>query len=173
MARSIGNIIADSLQLSVGYAERLLTGVPAERFARFARCGGEVVESNHPAFVYGHLSLYAPRILQQLGHPAPTVPEHFQHVFSKDAVCRDDEDRDLYPAMEEITAFFFEGHRMLAGALRGSPDATFAQPNPAEGRMKELFPTLGSMQTFYCGGHMMMHLGQVSAWRRMERLGSA
>jgi len=173
MARSIGNIIADSLKLSVGYAERLLTGVPAARFARFARCGGEVVESNHPAFVYGHLSLYAPRILQQLGHPAPSVPEHFQHLFSKDAVCRDDEDGDLYPPMDEITAFFFEGHRMLAGALRGSPDATFAQANPAEGRMKELFPTLGSVQTFYCGGHMMMHLGQVSAWRRMERLGSA
>jgi len=84
MARSIGNIIADSLKLSVGYAERLLTGVPAARFARFARCGGEVVESNHPAFVYGHLSLYAPRILQQLGHPAPSVPEHFQHLFFTD-----------------------------------------------------------------------------------------
>jgi hypothetical protein len=173
MARSLGNIIADSLQLSVGYAERLVKDVPADRFARFARCGGEVVESNHPAFVYGHLSLYAPRILQQLGHPSPAVPEHFPHVFSKDAVCRDDEDGDLYPSMDEITGFFFEGHRMLAGALRGSPDATFGQPNPAEGRMRELFPTLGSVQTFYCGGHMMMHLGQVSAWRRMERLGKA
>jgi hypothetical protein len=39
--------------------------------------------------------------------------------------------------------------------------------------MKQLFPTLGSVQTFYCGGHMMMHLGQMSAWRRMEGLGSA
>jgi hypothetical protein len=29
------------------------------------------------------------------------------------------------------------------------------------------------VQTFYCGGHMMMHLGQMSAWRRMEGLGSA
>jgi hypothetical protein len=62
---------------------------------------------------------------------------------------------------------------MLAGALRGTPDATFEQANPAEGRMKQLFPTLGSVQTFYCGGHMMMHLGQMSAWRRMQGLGSA
>lgn len=29
MPRSIGNIVADSLQLSVGYAERLLKGIPA------------------------------------------------------------------------------------------------------------------------------------------------
>ena len=173
MSRSLGNIIADTLQLSVGYAERLLKHVPAERFARFARIGDRVVDSNHPAFIYGHLSLYAPKVLQQLGHPSPTVPDHFGHVFSKDATCRDDEDGDLYPAMEEITAFFFEGHRMLAGALRATPDATFQQPNPAEGRMRELFPTLGSVQTFYCGGHMMMHLGQMSAWRRIEGLGSA
>ena len=173
MSRSLGNIIADTLQLSVGYAERLLKNVPAERFARFARCGDKVVESNHPAFIYGHLSLYAPKVLQQLGHPCPAVPAHFDDLFSKDATCRDDEDGDLYPAQEAITAFFFEGHRMLAGALRGTPDDTFQKPNPAEGRMRELFPTLGSVHTFYCGGHMMMHLGQLSAWRRIEGLGSA
>jgi hypothetical protein len=112
-------------------------------------------------------------ILQQLGHPTPPVPAHFEDVFSKDATCRDDEDGDLYPARDEVVAFFQEGHRMLAAALRSAPPATFDGPNPAEGRMKELFPTLGSVQTFYCGGHMMMHLGQVSAWRRMEGLGSA
>jgi len=173
MSRSLGNIIADTLQLSVGYAERLLKEVPADRFGRFAQIGGTIVESNHPAFIYGHLSLYAPKVLQQIGHPAPSVPDHFEHLFSKDASCKNDEDGDLYPPMDEITAFFFEGHRMLAGALRGTPDATFEQPNPAEGRMKQLFPTLGSVQTFYCGGHMMMHLGQMSAWRRMQGLGSA
>ena len=43
-----------------------------------------------------------------------------------------------------------------------------AAPNPAEGRMRELFPTLGSVHCFYAGGHMMSHLGQFSAWRRME-----
>ncbi|MFM8803717.1 MAG: DinB family protein, partial [Planctomycetia bacterium] len=144
MSRSLGNIIADTLQLSVGYAERLLKNIPADRFGRFARCGDKVVESNHPAFVYGHLSLYAPKVLHQIGHPSPGVPAHFEHLFSKDATCRDDEDGDLNPPMDEITAFFFEGHRMLAGALRATPDATFQQPNPAEGRMRELFPTLGS-----------------------------
>ena len=34
MPRSLGNVIADSLQLSVGYAERLLKDVPAGQFAR-------------------------------------------------------------------------------------------------------------------------------------------
>jgi hypothetical protein len=41
------------------------------------------------------------------------------------------------------------------------------------GRMTELFPTLGSLYNFYVGGHMMMHLGQISTWRRMMGLGAA
>jgi len=173
MTRSIGNVIADSLQLSLNYAERLLKNIPAARAGRFADPGGVVVESNHPAFVYGHLSLYAPKILRQIGHPAPAVPDGFELAFSKEAKCVDDVDGDLYPALDQIVAFFLEGHRMTMGALRSTPDATFDQPNPAEGRMRELFPTIGSVQAFYCGGHMMMHLGQVSAWRRMQGLGSA
>lgn len=173
MPRSLGNVIADSLQLSLGYAERLLTNVPAARAGRLAAPGGMVVQSNHPSFIYGHLSLYAPKILRQLAHPAPPVPEGFELAFSKEAGCVDDIDGDLYPPLDQIVGFFLEGYRMTTGALRSTPDATFDQPNPAEGRMRELFPTIGSVQAFYCGGHMMMHLGQMSAWRRMEGLGAA
>lgn len=173
MPRSLGNVIADSLQLSLGYAERLVRGVPADRFPRFARPGGVVVESNHPAFIYGHLSLYAPKILRLIGHPAPSVPDQFEVRFSKDAQCVDDPDLDLYPSMAEVVEFFMEGHRMVSAALRSTADDVFQQPNPAEGRMQELFPTIGSAQAFYCGGHMMMHLGQMSAWRRMEGMGAA
>jgi len=173
MHRSLGNVIADSLHLSLGYAERLLKDVPGERAGRFARPGGVVVESNHPAFIYGHLSLYAPRILRQISHPAPPVPDGFEMLFSKDAKCVDDIDGTFYPAFDSIVAFFREGHRMVTGALRSTADATFDLPNPAEGPMRERFPTIGSVQAFYCGGHMMMHLGQMSAWRRMEGLGAA
>ena len=172
MSRSLGNVIADSLKVSLSYAERLTTDLVASRFARFAAPGGVVVVSNHPAFVYGHLSLYAPKILMQIGHPAPTVPSEFEIAFSKDATCRDDADGGLYPSMAETLELFREGYRMVSGALRNTSDAVFQQPNPSEGKMRELFPTIGSVQTFYCGGHMMMHLGQMSAWRRMEGLGA-
>jgi hypothetical protein len=173
MPRSLGNVIADSLGLSLGYAERLLRGVPTDRFPRFAAPGGVIVTSNHPAFIYGHLSLYAPKILHQIGHPAPAVPEHFEVRFSKDATCVDDPDLDLDPPLQEVVEFFQEGHRMVSAALRSTPDDVFQQPNPAEGRMRDLFPTIGSVQAFYCGGHMMMHLGQMSAWRRMEGMPAA
>jgi hypothetical protein len=171
MTRSLGNIIADSLHVALGYAERLLEDVPPARFARFAQVGGVTIVSNHPAFIYGHLSLYAPKVLRLIGHPAPPTPEHFEIRFSKDATCRDDVDGDLYPPLDDVVGFFREGHRMVTGALRSTPDEVFDRPNPAEGRMRERFPTIGSVQAFYCGGHIMMHLGQMSAWRRMEGLG--
>lgn len=173
MARSLGNVIADSLGISLSYAERLLKGVSAERFARLAAPGGTPIDSNHPAFIFGHLSLYAPKVLIQIGHPAPSVPDGFELAFSKDASCRDDPDGDLYPPMDATLEFFREGYRMATAALRGVSDELLDQPNPAEGRMRDLFPTIGSVQAFYCGGHMMLHIGQMSAWRRMEGLGPA
>lgn len=175
MAKHIGPMIGDSLQLSLGYAERLLKEVTPEIFARFAFPGGIKVESNHPAFVYGHLSLYPSRIIEQLGgDPSPiAAPASFTSVFSKDAVCLDDPAGEIYPAMEQVVEIFFQGYRAVLPVLRETDDSVFLRPNPMGGRMAELFATLGSMHGFYVGGHMMMHLGQISAWRRMQGLGPA
>ncbi len=173
MSRSLGNVMADSLELSVGYAERLLKDVTPATFARFASPGGMPIESNHPAFVYGHLSLYGPRILTQLGLSGADAPAEFDAVFSKDAKCVDDPAGSVYPAMATVTESFFGGYKAAVAALRAASDDAFQKPNPMEGRMATLFPTLGSLQTFYCGGHIMMHLGQISAWRRMMGLGAA
>jgi len=46
------------------------------------------------------------------------------------------------------------------------------QANPMGGRMSEMFPTMGSAVMFMCGSHMQMHLGQISAWRRVMGMGS-
>jgi hypothetical protein len=173
MDRSLGNIIADSLDLCLGYTERLLKDIPASQFARFAAPGGQSIDSNHPAFVLGHLALYAPRILGDLGQPVPAVPDAFQSVFSKDAKCADDPAGTIYPSMDAVVECYFSGYRAASAALRATPDDAFRTPNPNPGRLSELFPTLGSMHAFYCGGHMMMHLGQLSAWRRMAGMGAA
>lgn len=171
MARSIGNIIADSLQLSLGYAERLLKEIPDDKFARFAHPGGQLVQSNHPAFVLGHLSLYGPRIVEQLGGDAAAIapPARFVEVFSRDAQCQDDPTGTIYPTQREVAEVFFRGYRAALDLLRKTPDEQLQVPNPMTA-MADRFPTLGSMQAFYVGGHMMMHLGQMSAWRRMQGL---
>jgi len=174
MSTNIGPMISASARLGLGYAERLLTDVTPEQFARFAKVGDAVIESNHAAFIYGHLSLYACRVIEQLGADAsayqPTAV--FEAAFSKDAKCVDDPDGTIYPAMREITTALLVGYHAAAEALDAADDAVFMEPNPNEA-MRGKFATKGAMIGFYVGGHFMLHMGQMSAWRRAMGLGPA
>ena len=120
MARSLGNSIADSLELGVDYAEKLLKDVTADKFARLAAPGGLPIQSNHGAFIYGHLSLYAPQVTMHLGDGAPeiVIPDGFEKLFSKDATCVDDPAGDIYPSQEQVAQCFIDGYRQTCAALR-------------------------------------------------------
>lgn len=171
---NIGPMIAASARLGLGYAERLLQDVRADQFARFAWAGDRAIESNHPAFIYGHLSLYSSSVIKGAGgDPAEFLPaDRFQQLFSKDAKCVDDPDGSIYPPMDEVTAALLDGHRAAAAVLEAAADEVFLQENPND-RMRAKFPTNGAMLGFYVGGHFMLHMGQMSAWRRAVGLGPA
>ncbi|WP_428305554.1 DinB family protein [Lacipirellula sp.] len=175
MTTAIGNIIADSLQLGLSKTKGLLVGVTEEMFARLASPGGVVVKSNHASFVLGHLAIYPARIVEQLGGDATALklPESFVEAYSPTAKCLDDPEGTIYPPMQEVVDRFFAGYEAALVQFRRSDDELFLRPNPTGGRSTELFPTIGSMHAFYAGGHMMLHLGQLSAWRRMSGLGEA
>ncbi|MCA9137183.1 MAG: DinB family protein [Planctomycetales bacterium] len=170
----IGNMIAASTRLGISYAERLLTDLDADQFARFATVGGTTIESNHPCFIFGHLSLYAPRVVRELGGDTSGIApsETFDTLFNKDAKCVDDPDGSIYPSMDEVVAAFRSGHQRAIETLEQAADGLFALENPNEA-MRSKFPTTGAMHAFYLGGHFMVHMGQLSAWRRMMGLGAA
>lgn len=170
----IGSMIADSARLSVGYAERLIQGVRSDQFAQFAEVGGTKIESNHPAFVLGHLSIYPCRIVEDLGgDPSVIEPSaKYDALFSPTATCLDDPEGKLYPPMDEITQKFFAAHQVAIEALLQADDAAFVVENPNE-KMRGKFATKGAMHAFYLGGHIMIHMGQISAWRRAMGLGKA
>ena len=170
---ALTHAVSETLHISLGYAQQLLNDVPADKFARFATVGDKTVISNHPAFVYGHLSLYGTRIAEQLQAASHALPESYVELFSKDATCVDDPAGSIYPPMDEITRHFFASYEAAAQAIPTASGEMYAQPNPGTGPMAKRFPTLGSMHNFYVGGHFMMHMGQVSAWRRMMGLGPA
>ncbi len=168
----ISSIIAPGAKLSLMYAERLLAGVTPDVFARFARPGGTVVQSNHPAFVIGHLSLYPVRVTEYLKMPAGATafPAGYESLFKFGVECRDDADGTIYPPMSSMTTFFFDAYRAAIAAVESAPDEVFDGPNPAEGRLRDLFPTVGAALNFYLVGHVQVHLGQFSAWRRAAGL---
>ncbi|TWT91254.1 DinB family protein [Stieleria varia] len=171
---NIGPMIAASARLSLGYAERLLKDVREQDFARFARVGSTIIESNHPSFIFGHLSLYAPRVIAELGGDASSVQpsDGFLAVYSKDASCVDDPEGTLYPPMGEVVDALMKSHQLAIETLESADDDLFLQPNGNEA-MRGKFPTVGAMHGFYLGGHFMLHMGQMSAWRRAMGLGPA
>lgn len=171
----IGKVIAPSGQLALSLGESLLKGVTPAMFARLAvGKDGKPVQSNHPAWVYGHLASYCSRTLDMLGHPdAPKFKNPALEAACKNGTpCLDDPSGKTYPAMEAVTRAYLDGYRLALSALAEADDATLLRPNPAEGRMKDLLPTTGAMVSFLVAAHPMNHLGQVSAWRRFMGLGS-
>lgn len=164
----IANAILPSARTTRGYAELLLKDIKPDQFARLANG----VNSNHPAWVYGHLSIYPDFVLTMLGKPELAKPrEGFDTLFGhKGDPMRDDPKGDIYPDMETITSYYFDRTDAVINALAETGDDQLQKPNPND-NMRDRFPTVASMADFMLGGHSMMHFGQVSMWRRVMGLG--
>lgn len=166
----------------LGLGEALLKGVQAGDFARqpvaasgtVGSDGSGLVRTNHPAFVYGHLSIYPARMMEFMGLDGSKIDagQKYQDLFSHGKECLHDPDGKVYPAMDEIVSMYRRSHETVLGAIAGVDDAVFARETPHEG-MRARFPTVGSAVGFLLCSHTMMHLGQMSAWRRCMGLGSA
>ena len=171
-------IFAESIVAAAGrgraFAERLLKDVTPKQFARKPSIGGQVIDTNHPAFVFGHLSLY-PRnlaIICSLNTPGAAVPDGYESLFKNGQPCLDDPEGKIYPAMDGVVRTYFAGTDAILDAVGKLGDADFNKANPHENYAK-FFPTVGGACAFLLNSHVMMHLGQISAWRRCMGLGPA
>jgi len=170
----VGNMIANTGKATLWYAERLLTGIDASDFGRLPTGASGVIETNHPAFIIGHLSIYPAWLLEALGvEPgAAAVPASYRDLFGQQATCRPDPEGRVYPGRDELVQVFLESSGHLFGVLVQTDDAAFTKENPHE-KMRDFFPTVGDLVDFIAGAHAMGHLGQLSAWRRCMGLGAA
>ncbi|MEK6701236.1 MAG: DinB family protein, partial [Planctomycetota bacterium] len=129
----------------------------------------------HPAFVYGHLALYPARMLGFVGVDASkvAVPAHYPDVFKAGVECKDDPEGTIYPEREEILEQFYRNYDGVFAELTKLDDAVLLKPHPDEMIREKYFPTIGNALTFMLNNHVMMHLGQISTWRRCFGLPSA
>ncbi len=152
--------LSDPLRSTLRYAELLAEDIPAESFHDMPH-----PTMNHPAFCFGHLSLYPDKVLKLLGKNELVVEkEGWAELFDAPAPCVSQDGR--YPGKEEIMAHFIHRNQTLLELLPQTTDDVFRRQNPFEGRFREMFPTIGSAVNFIVNSHNMLHLGQVSAWRR-------
>ena len=161
-------MIAASARLALVYHQRLTADVPDEKFASLARVGDVVIDANHPAFIAGHLSIYPNRIVSELGGDASAImpTAHYDELFSPSASCVDDPDCSIYPGKAELIERLVASYEAAIEALEAAPNSAFEQENSNE-NMRGKFASVGAMHGFYVGGHFMMHMGQLSTWRRV------
>lgn len=171
----IGQIIKVCAERTIGLGEILAKDIEATKFACQPKVDGKLINCSHPAFVYGHLSLYPARVVSLAGGDASgfTPPETWQTLFKAGAECKHDPECALYPTKDELVGSYLDWSRAGLAIISEFSDDQFAKPNPAGGTFSEAFPTVGIMSNFLFNNHAMMHLGQVSTWRRLFGLGSA
>lgn len=162
------DMLAVSAKRTRGYAEKLLQGIEPSMAARKPKGeGNRTIDANHPAFVFGHLGLYPARVVQMLGENSDALkaPEAWEALFKAGAPCLDDGEAKAYPPLPALAEQFFRATDGAIAVLERLPDERLLAPMPDE-RWRASFPTVGSMALFLLNNHAMMHLGQVSTWRR-------
>lgn len=151
-----------------GYAEKLTQGI-ADPAARRKPMGAnaQAIDTNHPLFVYGHLGVYPSRVIELTGGDAAQVKasEAWVTLFKAGAPCVDDREGTIYPSWDDVRAHFFRATDAAIEHLARVDDALLFAHTP-DPKTRESFPTVGALATFLLSAHPMVHLGQVSAWRR-------
>lgn len=148
--------------LNLAYAKRLVADIPDDRMAIQPAPG-----MNHAAWVLGHLACTADMLGAMIG-TAPACPPEWTALFDWNSAPSADATR--YPSKPTLLAALETAHDAIASALPEVPQARWTEPTPLEG-IRAFLPTLGDCFVFVMAAHENMHLGQLSAWRRVQGMG--
>lgn len=157
---SSAQFLANNLRLALGYADGLAKDIPADKFAFKPH-----PTINHPAWCMGHLALYPDRAFGGLLGRTDLVHanEKFTKLFEPGSKCLDD--ASIYPSKDEIMKELRDRHAVMLDYLATVDDEVFQRPTAHE-RYAARFPQIGCALHFLFANHIMMHLGQISSWRR-------
>lgn len=171
---SLATAILDQTATAIGYAEGLVKDVTPQMFARKPQGKNGIIDTNHPAFCFGHLAIYPARICQLAGieDHGITAPEGYEELFAAGKECRDDPEGSIYPTKDEIMSAYFDGLKTAVAKIGGLSDAHLAAHHGLDSDFGKRFNSRAAVVNFMIGPHNFMHIGQISAWRRCMGLGS-
>ncbi len=150
--------------LNTAYAASLVADLTLEQMT--GRPGDEVGPGlNHPAWILSHLSVYHPIVVALLRGEAFTDPK--QHQFGM--LSKPEADGSIYLPKEQLVAAYAAGRRAVVEALDEVTAETLEAPMSLE-RWRGRFPQAGSILPYLMAHHESLHLGQLSAWRRVQGL---
>jgi hypothetical protein len=148
--------------LNLGYAKRLVADIPDDKMAL-----QPAPEMNHAAWVLGHLACTADMLGAMIG-TKPVCPPDWAALFDWNSSPSSDAAR--YPSKATLLNALEEAHNCIAAALPSIPEDRWAETTPLEA-VRGFLPTMGDCFIFVMAAHENMHLGQLSAWRRVQGMG--
>jgi|TARA_B110000495_G_C23034296_1_gene617089 hypothetical protein len=148
------------------YAPRLVADLTEEQMIAQPAADPDA-PSNHPAWVLSHLNVYIPVISSIIkGDPFDDPKPHRFGMLSQPV-----SDPSTYQTKEELVAEFNQGHLAIAELIGNEDDRVFEKPVTLP-RWQAVMPTAAIALPYLMFNHENGHLGQVSAWRRIQGLPS-
>jgi hypothetical protein len=148
-------------QFLLKYCQMLTADIADERMAEQPMTG-----VNHPAWILGHLAFSAELIVGRLGGDK-FLPSNWADLFKPGSCPR--AAREVYPSKADLLKAIEDSFARARDTASSASDEALATPTPNP-RMKECLPTLRENAAFILTGHLGIHLGQLSMWRRMVGL---
>jgi len=148
------------------YAERLVSDLSAEQMIAQPAPNGKA-PANHPAWVFSHLNVYLPIIESLIAGKEFADPK--AHQFGMDS--KPEADGSIYQPKEKLIETFVSAHDSITKQLENAPPEIFENEVKLE-RWKSSFPKAGFALPYLMLLHENQHLGQVSAWRRIQGMPS-
>jgi hypothetical protein len=150
-----------SNQLLMRYGRALVSDVADDRMAEQPLAG-----VYHPAWILGHLAFSADSGAALTGNEK-LLPREWEGLFgagSKVSSVRGD-----YAPKDELLRAFEQSYERLRRLATEATTETLTKPSPSA-RMRDNLPIVQDGIVFLLTGHLGVHLGQLSAWRRMNGL---
>jgi hypothetical protein len=148
------------------YAPKLVADLTEEQMI-LQPAPADKAAANHPAWVLSHLNVYLP-IIQSIisGESFEDPKDHKFGMQSKPSA-----DLSEYQSKDELIQEFVSRHETIADLLQQAGDA--ALDNKVElPRWAAIMPTAAIALPYLMLNHENGHLGQLSAWRRIQGLPS-
>ena len=123
--------------------------------------------ANHPAWVYSHLGVYHPIIEAIIKNEPFEDPKGHEFGMQSTPVS----DASVYASKEQLAADFDAAHERIGQLLQAAGDEVLDNKILLE-RWVPVMPTASIALSYLMLRHENIHLGQISAWRRIQGLAS-
>jgi hypothetical protein len=151
-------------ELNGAYGQQLIADLDDTQMVAQPRVNGELAV-NHAAWVISHLCVYHPVIADLLAGRTPEDPKGHRYGMTSTPVG----DTNAYADADGLRRQFSDGHASVAAALEAADERRLLATMPVD-RWVPRFPTIGQALPYLMIRHEALHLGQLSAWRRVQGL---